>query len=144
MVAAGAVVLATAGTALASDFLPKHANYRGKTNHGGELYFKVRGHKVTLIGRQLPLPAGQTCQYASTRRIPLRLYQSDPIGNGPFKIRATQRVNPGTKDWRRLELRMSGQFDPQAEHATGALRAKLFDRHGKCATRDLEWHIHRV
>lgn len=143
--AAGALTLALAGTAVAGDFLPYKATYDGKTNHGGALGYKVKRRDIILITGSLPLPKGQTCQYADERRIPLHVEERDPVGNGPFKIRATQRVNPHTSDWRRLELRIAGQFTSDAEKASGDLRAKLFDRHGKCATRsDLTWHVHRT
>jgi hypothetical protein len=142
--AAGGIALAIPGTALAADFLPDRAAYDGQTNHGGNLTFKVRDHKIVLMKGSLPLPPKQTCQYAASRRIPLRLHQSDPVGNGPFKIRATQRVNPGTSKWRRLELRLSGQFDSDAQQGHGTLRVKVFDGEGKCSTRDdLAWHIQR-
>ena len=143
-VGAGAIALAIPGTAMADEFLPERAAYDGKTNHGGSLTFKVRDHKLVLMKGSLPLPPEQTCQYADERRIPLRLHQHDPIGNGPFKIRATQRVNPGTSRWRRLELRLNGQFDSDAQKGHGALRVKVFDGKGKCSTRDdLTWHLHQ-
>lgn len=143
--AAGALVLALGGTALAADFLPDRATYGGKTNHGGKLGYKVKRHNIILVTGSLPTPKGQTCQYAKGRRIPVHVEERDPVSNGPFKIRATQRVNPHTSDWRRLELRIHGQFTSDAQSASGGLRAKLFDRYGKCATRgDLTWHVVRT
>ena len=146
---AGATALATTLTltapAFADDFLPESATYDGKPNHGGEIHFRVRDHRVKRIKGELPLPKGQTCQYRHTHRIPLNIKENDPIQNGPFKIVAVQRVNPHTPDWRRLKLTMTGQFDSTAEHASGAIKAKVYDAQGKCATRDdLTWRMHRA
>ena len=145
---AGATALATTiamtSPASAAQILPERATYDGKPNHGGEIHFKVRDHRVKRITGKLPLPKGQTCQFGDDRRIPLSIVQDDPIEDGPFKIEATQRVNPGTPVWRRLKLRMTGQFDSSAERATGKLNAKVYDYQGKCETRDgLTWYLQR-
>lgn len=145
---AGATALATTlvmtTPASADHFLPEKATYDGKPNHGGEIHFRVRNRRVVKITGKLPLPEGQECQYADDRRIPVRIDQDDPIEDGPFKIIAIQRVNPGTPAWRKLKLRMTGQFDSSAERATGKLRAKVYDAEGKCETRDdLSWYLQR-
>jgi hypothetical protein len=143
-VTAIATTLVMTSPAFADDFLPDSADYDGQPNHGGEIHFRVRDHRVKHITGSLPLPKGQTCQYASTHRIPVNFKENDPIQDGPFKIVAIKRVNPHTPDWRRLKLRMTGQFDSSAETATGAINAKVYDAKGKCATRDdLTWHMHR-
>ena len=140
---AGALTLALAGPASAA-FLPDEAFYDGKTNHGGNLTFKVHNHRITRIKGTLPLPAGGTCGYADERRIPFNFKENDPVDSGPFSIDAVQRVNPGTRDWRKLKMHLEGQFDSDAAKAHGDLHAKVYDRHGKCETRDdLTWHIHR-
>lgn len=139
----GVLTLVFASSA-AAYFLPKHANYDGQTNHGGSLHFKVRKHNIILITGALPIPKGQTCEYASEHRIPLRLEEYDPAGNGPFSIDASQYVNPHTKRWRHLKLHIAGQFDPQAQNASGMIRANLHDHEGKCQTRKgLTWQLHR-
>jgi hypothetical protein len=145
---AGATALATTlamtSPASADHFLPESATYDGKTNHGGDIHFKVRDRRVKKITGRLPLPKGQTCQYGDDRRIPLRIDQDDPIEDGPFKIVAVQRVNPGTPVWRKLKLTMTGQFDSSAERANGKVRAKVYDAQGKCETRDgLTWRLDR-
>jgi hypothetical protein len=145
---AGATALATtlalSSPASADHFLPESATYDGKPNHGGEIHFKVRNRRVVKITGKLPLPKGQECQYGDDRRIPLRIEQDDPIEDGPFKIVAEQRVNPGTPVWRKLKLRMTGQFSSDAERATGKLNAKVWDYQGKCETRDgLKWYLQR-
>ena len=129
----------------AAYFLPKHANYDGGTNHGGSLHFKVRKHNIILITGALPIPKGQTCEYAAKHRIPLRLEEYDPAGNAHFSIDASQYVNPHTKRWRHLKMHLEGQFDSAAQNASGTVRATLHDRHaGKCQTRnDLAWQLHR-
>jgi hypothetical protein len=144
----GATALATtlviASPAFAADFLPEEANYDGKPNHGGDIHFRVRDHRVKRITGNLPLPKGQTCQYRKIHRIPISIKENDPVQDGPFKIVAVQRVNSHTPDWRRLNLTMTGQFDSSAETATGGINAKVHDAQGKCATRDdLTWHMSR-
>lgn len=139
-----ALLLAVAATALATKpFLPKRAHYKGRTEHGGTLAFKVRHHRVVYISGSLPLRRGGTCQFASKHRMPLRLYNSQPVGNGPFTITATQHATNKDNNWRVLRFHASGQFDPSATRATGTLRARLHDREGHCRTRKLDWHIRR-
>jgi hypothetical protein len=146
---AGSTALATtlvlASPALARQVLPEGETwYDGKPNHGGEIDFKVRDRRVKRIKGELPLPKEQTCQYRKTHRIPINIKENDPIEDGPFKIVAIQRVNPHTPDWRKLKFTMTGQFDPAGERASGAVKAKVYDAQGKCATRDdLTWRMHR-
>lgn len=131
--------------AFGREILPEEKTYYdGKPNHGGEIHFVVRDRRVKRIKGALPLPKEQSCQYADTHRIPINIKENDPIEDGPFKILAIQRVNPHTPDWRRLRLRMTGQFDASASHADGSIKAKVYDAQGKCATRDdLTWYMNR-
>jgi hypothetical protein len=141
--AAGVITLALASPAFAQ-FLPDEATYDGKTNHGGDLFFRVHNSRIIRIKGHIPLPKGGSCSYADERRVPINFKENDPVESGPFKIDATSRRNPHTPEWQRLKLHMSGQFDSDAEHAHGAIRVKVYDRDGKCLTRpDLEWHVHR-
>ena len=143
-VAAGALILIFAAPAFGQDFLPEEAWYDGKTNHGGQIDFKVKNNRVKRIKGELPLPKGEKCKYGDERRIPINIPQNDPIQNGPFSIDATQRVNPGTSRWRRLRLIMRGQFSSDAERASGTIFARVRDSAGKCEVRDdLTWHMSR-
>ena len=135
--------LALAGPA-AAQFLPDQATYVGKTNHGGDIDFRVHDHRIVRVKGHLPLPKNQSCEYSSSRprRVPLNIPENDEVSSGPFKIRATQRVNPHTSRWRRLRLLIKGQFSSDASRATGRLHAKVYDAQGTCETRDdLTWHV---
>jgi len=140
-VAASMLVLAAPARA---QFLPENANYRGKTNHGGKLEFRVRNHRLVFIHGEVPLPKGQTCKYADRRRLPVRIPEDFPIDSRPFKIRVTQRINAGTTRWRRFEWKWTGQFSSDAQRASGTVFVKEFDAEGKCQVRDdLTWRIAR-
>jgi hypothetical protein len=143
---AGALALVVAGTAFGKPFLPKRASYAGKTARDGKLAFKVRKHHIVLTTGTLPLRAGGTCQWAKDREAPLRLHNYNPVGNGPFKIKARQRaVNAHTGAWRKLRIRIEGRFDEDAERAKGTLHVTFRDADGRCETRDhLPWRLHRV
>jgi hypothetical protein len=142
---AAALALVVAGTALGKPFLPKRAAYAGTTARGGTLAFTVRHHHIVLITGKLPVRSGGTCQYAKEREAPLRLHNYNPVGNGPFTIKATQRaVNHHTGDWRKLHIRIQGRFDAQAEKANGTLHVRFHDQDGRCETRDqVRWRVHR-
>jgi hypothetical protein len=141
--AAGALTFAFASPAFA-EFLPDQATYDGKTNHGGSLTYKVRNHRITHVQGMLPLPKEGSCSFADARRVPINFRENDPVDSGPFKIYATLRRNQHTPDWRRIKLRISGQFDSAAERAAGKIHAKVYDRDGTCETRDdLTWHVSR-
>ena len=138
---AAALVVAAPASA---QFLPANANYRGKTNHGGKLEFQVRNHRLVFIKGEVPLPKGQSCKYGERRRLPVRIPEDFPIDSRPFKIRVTQRINPGTTRWRRFEWKWRGQFSSDAQRASGSVFVKEFDSEGKCQVRDdLTWRIAR-
>ena len=142
---AGALALVVAGTALGKPFLPKRAFYTGTAGKHGKLHFKVRRHHIVLTTGQLPLEPGGTCRWADTHLGPLRLNNYNPVGNGPFKIKATQKaVNNHTGAWRHLRIRIEGRFTPDRERAQGTLRVRFRDNDGVCVTRDgLRWRVHR-
>jgi hypothetical protein len=144
--ASAALALAVAGTAIGKPFLPKKAFYGGRTERDGKLTFKVRKHHIVYTTGKLPLRAGGTCEWAKEREAPLRLHNYNPVGNGPFKIKATQRAyNNPTKRWRKLRILIEGRFTEDRERAKGTLHVRFRDSDGVCETRDhLEWRVHRI